>query len=113
MQKAIRVMLVIAALAAIFYTLFGCAGGALSTREKGTVAGGLLGAGTGAIIGGALGDPGKGAAIGGGLGLLGGFLTGGAIQGQEEKQKQTEYEVWKNQQELEKQRREIEELRKR
>ena len=40
----------------------------LSTREEGTLGGGLLGAGTGAIIGAAVGHPGVGAAIGGGTG---------------------------------------------
>ena len=47
----------------------------LSTREKGTLGGGLLGAGTGAIIGAAVGHPGAGAAIGGGLGAVGGYAA--------------------------------------
>ncbi|MGB6563819.1 MAG: hypothetical protein WBE69_14560, partial [Candidatus Binataceae bacterium] len=51
---------VVAALAMI-----GCSGQPLSTREKGTGIGALIGAGTGAIIGAAVGSPGAGAAIGG------------------------------------------------
>ncbi len=43
----------------------GCSGQPLSTREKGTDIGALLGAGTGAIIGAAVGSPRAGAAIGG------------------------------------------------
>jgi hypothetical protein len=52
-----------------------------SHTQDGTVVGGLLGAGTGAIIGGASGHPGAGAAIGAGVGAL----TGAAIgHGQDE-----------------------------
>src|SRR3989442_11773074 len=46
------------------FGLAGCSGQPLSTREKGTLGGGVLGAGTGAIIGAAVGAPGAGAAIG-------------------------------------------------
>jgi hypothetical protein len=47
----------------------GCAGGPLSTREKGAGIGALGGAAAGGLIGAAVGRPGAGAAIGGGLGL--------------------------------------------
>jgi hypothetical protein len=56
-----------------------CAGGPLTTREKGTLGGAALGAGTGAIIGGATGSPGTGALIGGALGGLGGAAVGGEL----------------------------------
>ncbi len=46
----------------------GCAGGALTTREKGAGIGALGGALAGGLIGAAVGHPGAGAAIGGGLG---------------------------------------------
>ena len=48
--------------------LTGCAGGPLSTREKGAGIGALGGAATGGIIGSAVGHPAAGAAIGGALG---------------------------------------------
>lgn len=56
----------------------------LSTREKGALAGGGLGAATGAIIGGATGSPGAGAAIGGALGGVTGGLVGDQLQKREQ-----------------------------
>ena len=62
----------------------GCAGGPLTTREKSTLGGAALGAGTGALIGEVSGGkPGTGAAIGAGVGALGGALVGDQIQGSE------------------------------
>ena len=61
----------------------GCAGGSLTTREKGAGIGALGGAAVGGIIGSAVGHPGAGAAIGGGLGLGAGALIGDQLQGQE------------------------------
>ena len=55
----------------------------LSTRERGVLAGGGLGAATGAIIGAGVGNPGAGAAIGGALGGLGGGLVGDQLQQRE------------------------------
>ena len=52
----------------------------LTTREKGVLAGGGLGAATGAIIGAAAGNPGAGAAIGGALGGAAGGLIGDQLQ---------------------------------
>jgi outer membrane protein OmpA-like peptidoglycan-associated protein len=52
----------------------------LSTREKGVLAGGGIGAATGAIIGSAVGNPGAGAAIGGALGGAAGGLVGDQLQ---------------------------------
>ena len=63
------------ALAALFL-VSGCSGQPLTTREKGTGVGAVLGAGTGAIIGAAVGHPLAGAAIGGGLGAAGGAVVG-------------------------------------
>lgn len=48
--------------------IIGCAGGSLTTREKGAGIGALGGAAAGGIIGAAVGHPGAGAAIGGALG---------------------------------------------
>ncbi len=65
---------------AVVMTLTGCSGTPLSTREKGTLAGGAIGAGTGAIVGSAVGAPGAGAAIGGALGAGTGLLVGNELQ---------------------------------
>ena len=58
----------------------------MTTREKGAVAGGAIGAGTGAIIGSQTGHAGAGALIGAGIGAVSGALIGDAIQGAEQKQ---------------------------
>jgi hypothetical protein len=58
----------------------------MSNTEKGTLAGGGIGAGTGAIIGSATHHTGAGALIGGAVGALAGGLTGNAIDESEKKQ---------------------------
>lgn len=83
----------------------------LSTREKGALAGGALGAGAGAIIGNQFDHQGKGALIGGALGALGGGLIGDQMQGQEQWQNAQSYELEEQRRELERQRRELEDLR--
>jgi hypothetical protein len=70
------------ALVAVLATTVGCAGGALSTRERAAGIGFVAGAATGAIIGSTVGNPGTGAAIGGTLGLAAGALIGDTLQGQ-------------------------------
>lgn len=55
----------------------------LSTREKGALIGGGIGAGTGAIVGNAVGHPGAGALIGGGVGVITGAVIGDAVQAKE------------------------------
>jgi uncharacterized protein YcfJ len=82
----------------------------LSTREKGTLAGGVLGAGSGAIIGAAVGHPGAGAAIGGGIGAASGALIGNEAQNNEIAQRQTESQVRRQQREIEHQRHQIKAL---
>ncbi len=62
-----------------------CAGGPATTREKGTLTGAAIGAGTGAIIGSQRGNPGTGALIGGAIGGVTGAIVGGAIQEQEQR----------------------------
>jgi uncharacterized protein YcfJ len=89
----------------------GCSGQPLTTREKGTLIGGGLGAATGAIIGAAVGAPGAGAAIGGALGGVGGFAVGNAMQNQEAQQAQTQSQINQQQREIERQRRQIQELK--
>lgn len=65
------------------FVLTGCSGQPLSTREKGTLGGGVLGAGAGAIVGAAVGHPAAGAAIGGALGAGTGYVVGNSLQNQE------------------------------
>jgi uncharacterized protein YcfJ len=107
MKRAVTIILA----AVMVLAMFGCEAQPLSTREKGTLAGGGLGAATGAIIGAATGSPGAGAAIGGLLGAGTGFLAGNEFQNREVHEKQIESELRSQQAGLERQRREIEQLR--
>lgn len=91
----------------------GCAGGEITTREKGAGIGALGGAAAGGIIGSAVGHPGAGAAIGGALGLGTGALVGDQLLGQENKQKEQQRAIDQQQAEIEKNRALIEELKKR
>ena len=98
--------------ALVFLTsIAGCAGGSLSTREKGAGIGALGGAAAGGIIGAAVGHPGVGAAIGGGLGLGAGALIGDQLQGQEIQNQQQDQQIRTNQSELDRQRQELERLK--
>ncbi len=90
--------------------LAGCSGQPLSTREKGTLGGGVLGAGTGAIIGAAVGHPAAGAAIGGALGAGTGYVVGNAMQNQEVTSQQQQGQINYQQRELQSQRRQIQQL---
>ena len=101
--------IVAAALAAVLF-IGGCSGQPLSTREKGTGVGALLGAGTGAIVGAAVGHPGAGAAIGGGLGGATGFMVGNELQNQEYQNARTRRALRSQQRELSAQRAEIHRL---
>jgi len=98
------------ALAALFL-VSGCSGQPLTTREKGTGVGAVLGAGTGAIIGAAVGHPLAGAAIGGGLGAAGGAVVGNQMQNEEVQNQQTQARLESQQQQLDHQRRQIRQLR--
>jgi len=77
------------------------------------LAGGVLGAGTGAIIGSATGKPGAGAAIGGAIGAIGGGLVGDQLQKQEEVTKEHERQLEQQRQELARNRELLEELKRR
>jgi uncharacterized protein YcfJ len=90
--------------------LHGCAA-PLTTREKGVLAGGALGAGSGAIIGNQVGHQGAGAAIGGAFGALSGGLIGDQMYGQEIRQNAQAYQIEQQRSELERQRLELEQLR--
>jgi outer membrane lipoprotein SlyB len=96
----------------LFSATLGCSGGGLTTREKGAGIGALGGAAVGGIIGAAVGRPGAGAAIGGALGLGSGALVGDQLLGQEQKQADQQRQIDANQAELDRQRRDLERLRK-
>ena len=89
----------------------GCAGGPLSTREKGAGIGALGGAAAGGLVGAAVGHPGAGAAVGGGLGLGAGALLGDQLQGQENRNYQQDRQIRKQQSDIERQQSEINRLR--
>jgi len=91
----------------------GCAGGELTTREKGAGIGALGGAAAGGIIGSAVGHAGAGAAIGGVLGLGAGALIGDQLQGQENKQKEQQKAIDQQRAEIANNQALIEELKKR
>ena len=93
-------------------TLFiaGCAGGPLTTREKGAGIGALGGAAAGGLIGAAVGHPGAGAAIGGGLGLGAGALIGDQLQGQENTNYQQQQQIQRNQAEIERNRQDVQRI---
>ncbi|HEX2932456.1 MAG TPA: glycine zipper domain-containing protein [Candidatus Binatia bacterium] len=91
----------------------GCAGGSLTTREKGAGIGALGGAAAGGIIGSAVRHPGAGAAIGGLLGLGAGALIGDQLQGRDNAASDQDRQINQNEQELLRQRRELEELKRR
>ncbi|HXV81538.1 MAG TPA: glycine zipper domain-containing protein [Candidatus Binatia bacterium] len=88
----------------------GCAGGSLTTREKGAGIGALSGAAVGGLIGSAVRHPALGAAIGGGLGLGAGALIGDQLQGRENQAWEQEQQIYRNQQDLSRQRQELENL---
>ena len=84
----------------------GCAGGQMTTREKGAGIGALGGAAAGGLIGTAFGRPGMGAAIGAGTGLVGGAMVGDYMQGQEQQQ-YNEQTIQQNQRTIERNRQDI------
>jgi phage tail tape-measure protein len=89
----------------------GCAGGSLTTREKGAGIGALGGAAAGGLIGAAVGSPGAGAAIGGGLGLGAGALIGDQLQGQENTNYRQQQQIQSNQNQINRNRQDIESMK--
>jgi phage tail tape-measure protein len=90
--------------------LAGCAGGPLTTREKGAGIGALGGAAAGGLIGAAVGRPGTGAAVGGALGLGAGALVGDQLQGHEHTNYQQQQQLNRNQAEIDRNRQQIQRL---
>ncbi|MGH7886818.1 MAG: glycine zipper domain-containing protein, partial [Candidatus Binatia bacterium] len=93
--------------------LAGCAGGNLTSREKGAGIGALGGAAVGGLIGSAVRHPAAGAAIGGALGLGAGALIGDQLQGRENQSYEQDRQIYQNEQEILRQRRDLETLRRR
>lgn len=91
----------------------GCAGGGLTTREKGAGIGALGGAAAGGIIGSAVRHPAAGAAIGAALGLGAGALIGDQLQGRENQAVVQDQQIQRNEQDLARQREELEALKRR
>ena len=90
------------ALVVITAATAGCAGGPMTTREKGAGIGAVGGAAAGGLIGSAFGRPGMGAAIGAGTGLGAGALVGDYMQGQEQAQYQyNQQQIQQNQRVIE------------
>lgn len=89
----------------------GCAGGTLTTREKGAGIGALGGAAAGGIVGSAVHHPAAGAAIGAALGLGAGALIGDQLQGRENQASVQDQQLQRNEQELTRQRQELEALK--
>jgi uncharacterized membrane protein len=73
------------ALASVLPALCLCGCSTMNNTEGGAAAGGLLGAGTGALIGHATGHTGAGALIGAGVGALSGGLLGHAVDESEKR----------------------------
>jgi len=97
--------------ALIVFGVIGCSE-PLTTREKGAVVGTVGGAAVGGIVGSAVGHPGAGAAVGGALGLGTGALVGDRIQALEKKQTDLDQQIKQNELELQRQRDELERLKK-
>jgi uncharacterized protein YcfJ len=73
-------------------TMSACSGEPLSTREKGTLGGGAIGAGGGVLVGLAVGHPLAGAAIGGVVGAGAGMAIGNSMQNSEDRRNAQETE---------------------
>jgi len=110
-MKTIKQNTIIFSLLTLFVA--GCAGGDITTREKGAGIGALGGAAAGGAIGAAVGHPGIGAAVGGVLGLGTGALIGDQLQGQENKQKEQQKALDQQRADIERNRALIDELKKR
>jgi osmotically inducible lipoprotein OsmB len=107
-----RAMTAMVALSLLVVTvaLAGCGPQGMSTTTEGTLGGGVLGGGTGAIIGAAVGHPLAGAAIGGALGAGTGYVVGSSLQNQQTATQQQQGEIQNQQEQIQSQRRQIEQL---
>ena len=98
------------AIFALTILVSGCAGGSLTTREKGAGIGALGGAAAGGIVGAAVRHPAAGALVGGALGLGAGALIGDQLQGHENTSYQQQQQINRNQAEIERNRQDIQRI---
>jgi hypothetical protein len=71
---------------AVLPALLACGCEGLSHSENGALAGGAIGAGTGAVVGHALGNTGVGALAGGAIGAVSGALIGNSVDKSEQRE---------------------------
>ena len=112
--KKVRTMsrvLVMGFLAAVLITA--CENAQFGAREKGALTGGALGAGLGAIVGNQVGSTGAGIAIGSAIGAISGGIIGNQVDNQNQALDERDAVLRAQEQELEQNRRLIEELRRR
>ena len=95
---------IVVSLAVMAMLFAGCAGGNLTSREKGAGIGALGGASVGGLIGSAVRHPAAGAAIGAALGLGAGALIGDQLQGRENQSYEQDRQIYQNEQEILRQR---------
>jgi len=112
MDTRLRTVSLVLLTAAFSAFTVGCGSPELTPRESMTLAGGVIGAGTGALIGSATG-PGAaiGAGIGGGIGLVGGAAVGDQIEIIEARNDQTQSLLQSQERDIEAQRRELDQLK--
>ncbi len=112
MDTRLRTVSLVLLTAAFSVFTVGCGSPELTPRESMTLAGGVIGAGTGALIGSATG-PGAaiGAGIGGGIGLVGGAAVGDQIEIIEARNDQTQSLLQSQERDVEAQRRELDQLK--
>jgi osmotically inducible lipoprotein OsmB len=104
-------MIAMAALSLVVaVALAGCGPQGMSTTTEGTLGGGVLGGGAGALVGAAVGHPIAGAAIGGALGAGTGYVVGSSMQNQQNATQQQQGQIQSQQQQLESQRLQIQQL---
>ncbi|MCO6431548.1 MAG: OmpA family protein [Deltaproteobacteria bacterium] len=96
---------------ALLGALPACENARFGAREKGALGGAAVGAGLGAIIGNQTGNAGAGVAIGSAIGAISGALIGNEIDSQDAAMDAADERLVRQQQELEENRRLIEELR--
>ena len=108
-----KTLIVIAGIALVSMIAAGCAGGPLTTREKGAGIGALGGAAVGGLIGSAVRHPAAGAAIGTAFGLGAGALIGDQLQGRENQAYEQDTQILRNREEILRQREELERLQRR
>jgi len=112
MDTRLKTVSLIVLTAALGIFAAGCGSPELTPRESMTLAGGVIGAGTGALVGSATG-PGAaiGAGIGGGIGLVGGAAVGDEIEIIDARNDETQKLLQSQEKDVEAQRRELDQMK--